>query len=121
MRRRDGSGPARVVFAVAVAVVATAGLGLQGCTGSGRQSLKTYDNRFDPAVVKATAGEAVTVSLKNEGGAQHNFSIISLNISRDVNPEGSATVTFTPTQKGTLPFFYKFHGGQGMVGTITVS
>jgi plastocyanin len=129
----------------AVLIVATAGLVLAGCGGGSSDKAKSdssettaaaasnagggdtlnltaEDFKFNPTTLTGTAGKAVTVSIKNTGQAEHNFSISSLNVSKDVEKGESATVTFTPAQSGTIQFFCKYHkDSQGMVGTLNVS
>ena len=84
--------------------------------------LETRDFSFNPDTIQATAGKAVKVTITNKGGVEHNFSITSLHVSKDVEKGESATVTFTPTQSGTLEFFCKYHvDSYGMKGSITVT
>ena len=84
--------------------------------------LETHDFAFSPTTFQATAGKAVKVTITNKGGVEHNFSITSLHVSKDIEKGESATVTFTPTQSGTLEFFCKYHvDSNGMKGTITVT
>src|SRR3954447_2484295 len=85
-------------------------------------SLKTKDFMFEPNTLTAKAGQAVTVTIKNEGQAEHNFSITSLNVNKDIEKGESQTVTFTPTSAGTVQFFCEYHkDSKGMVGTLTVT
>ena len=98
-----------------------------GCSSSSSKKsasvkLETRDFSFSPATIQATAGKAVKVTITNKGGVEHNFSITSLHVSKDVDKGGTETVTFTPTQSGTLEFFCKYHvDSNGMKGTITVT
>ena len=82
----------------------------------------TTDFKFTPTTLTATAGKPVTVTIKNNGQAEHNFSIDSLKADKDIEKGESATVTFTPTQAGGIEFFCKYHkASNGMTGTLTVS
>ena len=127
----------------AVLIVATAGLVLAGCGGGGNKeksdssettaaastaggaatvNLTTEDFKFNPTTLSATAGKPVTVSIKNNGNAEHNFSIDSLKVDKDIEKGESETVSFTPSQSGTIEFFCKYHkNSQGMVGTLNVT
>ena len=126
----------------AVLIATTAGLVLAGCGGGGSKkaessdttaaspsggggatiSLAAKDFMFDPTTLTATAGKPVTVTIKNEGQAEHNFSIESLKVNQDIEKGESKTVTFTPTQSGSIQFFCEYHkNSHGMVGTLTVT
>jgi plastocyanin len=78
------------------------------------------DFYFDPTELTGEAGKPVTVKLENEGNAAHTFTISELNVDEVVQPGEEATVTFTPTEDGTLTFFCRFHRSQGMEGTLKV-
>lgn len=89
---------------------------------SGSLSVVTQDFKFVPATLNARVGQAVTVALKNEGKAEHNFSISSLNVNQDLKPGETATVTFTPKTAGDVQFFCEYHHiTKNMVGTLTVT
>ena len=130
----------------AVLIVATVGLVFAACGGSSSSSkssgttegttatsaasggggatlnVVTKDFIFEPTTLTATAGKPVTVTIKNEGQAEHNFSISSLKVNQDVEKGESKTVTFTPTQSGTIQFFCEYHkNSHGMVGTLAVT
>jgi nitrosocyanin len=125
----------------AVLIIATAGLVLAGCGGGGGNkkaeangaassgtsggatvNLVAKDFQFEPTTITATAGKPVTVTIKNEGQAEHNFSIESLKVDKDIEKGESQTVTFTPTQSGQVQFFCEYHkNSHGMVGTLNVS
>ena len=112
-----------------MACTAGAFAALPGCSsGSGKSSsasntvtLEAYDNYFKPAELTAQAGKRITIEFKNEGVAEHNFSITDLDVSKDVEAHKKATVTFTPGSSGALPFFCKYHEALGMKGTLTVT
>ncbi|MSQ61263.1 MAG: c-type cytochrome [Dehalococcoidia bacterium] len=88
------------------------------------------DNSFDPALITVTAGQAATISLRNEGSAIHNMRIAGTDAQYDtsddtvsspdtVRPNGTASLSFTAAAAGTLKFRCDFHPVD-MVGTITV-
>ncbi|MCU1450678.1 MAG: cupredoxin protein [Acidimicrobiales bacterium] len=88
---------------------------------SGALSVVTQDFMFVPASLDAKVGQAVTVTIKNEGKAEHNFSITSLNVNKDLAPGKTETVTFTPKTAGDLQYFCEYHkASKNMVGTLTV-
>jgi len=119
-------------------IVATTGIVVAGCGGGGNKkatatgasssgngatvNLVAKDFMFEPATITATAGKPVTVAVKNEGQAEHNFTITSLKVDKDIEKGESQTVTFTPTQSGTVQFFCEYHHiSNGMVGTLNVT
>lgn len=127
-------------WSTAILIVATAAVVLAGCGGGGGTkkaqatgaassgsggatvNLVAKDFAFSPTTITATAGKPVTVTIKNEGQAEHNFSIESLKVNKDIEKGESQTVTFTPTQSGSLQFFCEYHkDSHGMVGTVTVT
>lgn len=126
-------------WTTAVLIIATAGLVLAGCGGGGNKkaeatgaassggggatvNLVAKDFQFEPTTITATAGKPVTVTIKNEGQAEHNFSIESLKVNKDIEKGESQTVTFTPTQSGSIQFFCEYHkNSHGMVGTLNVA
>jgi nitrosocyanin len=126
-------------WTTAVLIVAAAGIVIAGCGGGGGKkatatgassssgngatvNLVAKDFMFEPATMTATAGKPVTVTIKNEGQAEHNFSIESLKVNKDVEKGESQTVTFTPTQSGTVQFFCEYHkNSHGMMGSLNVT
>jgi plastocyanin len=109
--------------------VAAAMLGLAGCGGSDKKSdsgsateLEAYDFRFDPTALSAKAGQKVTLTVKNEGSAEHNLTIAEANVDEDVDKGDSKTVTFTAPAAGTYQYFCEYHkASKNMVGTLTVT
>ncbi len=80
------------------------------------------DNAFDPPTLNAKVGEKVTITLKNQDSVEHNFTISSLKVGKDIEKGETVTVTFTPTQAGAIQFFCKYHKvSNNMVGTLNVS
>ena len=114
----------RKVLALGVAALA-AGLLLGACgravQASGKVSkgpasgdavkMEARDNEFRPGVIKAQAGEEVTVEVTNRGGSDHNFVIATLDISTGtLKPDEVATATFVMPDSST-EFVCTFHGG----------
>ena len=61
----------------------------------------------------------ITLELKNEGKALHNFSISGLDIDQDVQPDQKMNVSVTVPASGNLVFFCKYHqASNGMQGAI---
>lgn len=125
-------------WTTAALIIATAGLVFAGCgggssgkkasatgassSGEGTVNVVAKDFMFAPTTINATAGKPITVTVKNDGQAEHNFSIESLKVNQDIEKGESKTVTFTPTQSGSIQFFCEYHkNSHGMVGTLNVT
>jgi plastocyanin len=74
---------------------------------------------FDPSCAR-TKG-TVTVTIKNVGDTEHNFSISSMSIDKDIEKGQTATVTVTLPSSGVVQFFCKYHKSSGMQGAFIVS
>jgi plastocyanin len=92
-----------------------------GCTGT------TFC--FEPAALTATGGSQVTVTLNNAGAATHSLCFRTAPEACTPNPESgtpasaSSTVTVTTPASGTVAYYCKVagHEGLGMRGNLTVS
>ncbi len=98
---------------------------LSACSGGGGSgpSLELKEYSFTPNTVTLTAGQPVTLTLKNTGTLQHDFAIPDLNVTSPVvNPGQTTTYTFTPSRAGTFQFICNQPGHKeaGMVGTATI-
>ena len=91
-------------------------------SGSGT-TVEGYDFRFDPKVLNVKTGQKVTLTFKNEGTAEHNFSITNLSVDQDAQPGAAKTVTFAaPGSAGDVQFFCSYHkDSHNMMGTLHVS
>jgi plastocyanin len=81
--------------------------------------LEADDFYFAPTFVKTKRGATVTVEFKNEGKMPHTFTIAKPHIDVVLQPGQKRTVTVTlPTAAKSLPFYCRFHQGQGMQGAF---
>ena len=89
--------------------------------GAGGVVVEMVDIAFVPAEVAIPADTPVTFALPNTGLALHNFSVEALDVSVDVPPGQTATVTIT-APAGVYEFICAIpgHAAAGMVGTLTV-
>ena len=99
--------------------------GTQDVSGKGTFELEMDNDNgkfyFKPTVLKGTAGQQLTLTLKNEGNTVHNFSLVGSEangVDVQAGQEGSVQVTFP--QSGFVEFFCKYHRSLGMVGELTV-
>jgi len=89
-----------------------------GTATGGAVEIDQHDYFFSPTYVKVPAGvTSVTVTVKNVGQAEHNFSVPSANVSDDLTPGQSVTVTVPVTGQALL-FFCRFHRSLGMQGAF---
>lgn len=84
------------------------------------------DNKFAVTSMTSKAGQPVTISLKNNGSAIHNFHITDVkddsgNDIKDTSIDAGKTdtLTFTVSKPGTYHFQCDFHPAD-MKGTITL-
>jgi outer membrane protein assembly factor BamB/plastocyanin/endonuclease YncB( thermonuclease family) len=84
-------------------------------------TLDLRDLRFDPTELTIPANTEVVVKLTNVGSVPHNFSIDELNISVDLDPGETTTVTIN-APAGTYEYYCDVPGHRisGMVGTLIV-
>ena len=93
--------------------------GTKDVSGMTTVEVEMDDFYFDPTILKGTAGQQITLELKNEGSALHNFTQTDQGLDQDVQPDGTQEVTVTFPQSGQLEFFCKYHKGSGMVGALS--
>jgi plastocyanin len=118
-----------IVLLVAISLVAVllAGCGGGASSGGGAAPLTvtvtTNEFKFDPAVINATPGQTVNLTVKNIGSVQHTFVLANANVKITVDPGKSVTQTFTaPAVAGTFTFECDVAGHKeaGMVGQLIV-
>jgi plastocyanin len=85
----------------------------------GSAEVELDDYYFEPTVLKGKPGSSVTLELKNEGSVEHNFTIDSQGIDKDLEPGKSAKVSVTIPKSGALSFYCKYHKSMGMAGALT--
>ena len=85
---------------------------------SGEAEVELDDFYFEPTVLRGKPGSQVTLELKNEGSTEHNFTIDSQSIDKDVEAGEDAKVTVTFPKSGEISFYCKYHKGMGMAGAL---
>jgi plastocyanin len=86
---------------------------------SGEAEVELDDFYFEPTVLRGKPGSQVTLELKNEGSTEHNLSIDSQSIDKDVQAGEDAKVTVTFPKSGQLSFYCKYHKDMGMAGALS--
>src|SRR5947208_4336894 len=76
---------------------------------------------FNPTILQGSAGQSITLEIKNDGSVQHNFSITSMNVNVTIQPSASQEVKVTVPQTGTVEYFCSFHHALGMAGELSVA
>jgi plastocyanin len=120
---------ASVVVVIAAAFVACGGgddedddsPGPSGGGNSAAIDVRMLDFAYESTGVRGVAGQQTTLNLKNDGAQPHTFTITGLVDSGTVAPGQSKTISFTPTQAGTLTFFCAIHSQAVMSGRMTVN
>ena len=86
---------------------------------SGSAEVELDDYYFKPTVLKGKPGSSVTLELKNEGSVEHNFTIDSQKIDKDLEAGEDAKVSVTIPKSGVISFYCKYHKSMGMAGALT--
>jgi plastocyanin len=89
--------------------------------GPASQSIVIADFSYAPNAFSVRVGQTVTVMVQNSGSFPHTFTISGVVASGTLGGGASTSVSFTPTQAGTLTFFCSIHGQATMSGTVTVA
>lgn len=93
---------------------------------AGQKSIEVEmdDFYFSPTVIKGEASQTITIELKNQGSALHNFSVQAFNetIDQDVKPGETkkVKVQFGNVLDSIAVFECKYHASQGMRGALEV-
>lgn len=78
------------------------------------------DFYFGPTFVRATAGQAFTLELENEGKEPHTFTSTDLGIDEQLDPGQKRTIRITAPQSGVALVICRIHQALGMQGAIFV-
>lgn len=96
-------------------------MGLKDFSGVGTNiavEFQIKDFSFTPTFVKVLPGTNVNVQLDNLGQAEHTFTIDSLEVDHQLAPGGQIEGQFKLPDSGVIPFYCRFHVGQGMQGAF---
>lgn len=87
---------------------------------SAKVSIQALDPYFQPSQITGTFGQAMEVTVKNEGKAPHTFTIDELRVDQEVAPGKSITIKLSPAEPGEFNFYCKYHVASGMRGSLLV-
>jgi plastocyanin len=94
--------------------------GSEDVAGISELEVEVDDFYFAPTVLEGEAGQALSLSLFNEGAAPHTFTIDDqdVDVQLGAGESGQAEVTFPDS--GALVFYCRFHVSGGMLGGLSV-
>jgi plastocyanin len=99
--------------------------GTKDATGKTTFAIESHNDSsgyyFDPTILTGSAGQSITLEIKNAGSVPHNFSITSMNVNITLQPGASQEVKVTFPQTGTVEYFCSFHHALGMAGELSVT
>lgn len=95
-------------------------MGTKDATDGGTVEVDLSDNAFGPTYIKAPAGAKITLSLKNTGQREHNFTMKAANVNEDLQPGSSKDVKVMVPQASDVSFFCEYHKAIGMQGSFIV-
>jgi plastocyanin len=79
------------------------------------------DFYFEPTTIKAPGGSTATLKLFNEGDQVHTFTIDSLDVDEELQPEAKKTIEVELGTDSKVDFYCRFHGeSQGMKGSFSL-
>ncbi len=92
--------------------------GTQSVKGKTALELEADSNYFKPTFLRGDPGQTLTLTIENESGALHNFSVAGQPIDVDIPAKGKIQVRVTFPTAGAARFFCKYHADQGMNGEL---
>jgi len=87
----------------------------------GETKMELDDYYFGPTLLRGKPGANVKLELRNEGSVEHNLTIASQGIDKDIEAGEDATVTVTIPKSGVVAFYCKYHRSMGMAGALTTN
>jgi plastocyanin len=109
---------AKTAMAVAFASACVAYAPLASAADSTTLEVSIKDNKFQPAEVKAKAGNEIVFKVKNLGTAPIEFESELLQVEQVIKPNAEGTVKVKPQKPGSYVFFDDLH--QDTKGTLVV-
>ena len=88
---------------------------------SGKVEVELDDNYFKPTILKGKPGQMVELELKNEGSAEHTFTIAEQSVNKEIQPGDETETEVKFPASGELKFVCMFHQGEGMIGALQSS
>lgn len=95
--------------------------GTMDVSGMSTVTITASNYYFDPSVLKGSPGQKLSLVIKNSSSTQHNFSVKTQNINKDLDSGASVTTHVTFPASGVLSFFCEYHKSMGMAGGLLTS
>ncbi|MFL6237866.1 MAG: cupredoxin domain-containing protein [Actinomycetes bacterium] len=92
--------------------------GTHDVTGMSAFEIEADNFYFEPSVLKGTPGQHLTITIKNTSGTNHNFTVASQHVNKDLDGGKTETVSVTFPASGTISFFCEYHKASGMAGGL---
>jgi len=91
--------------------------------GAAEVTVVASEFRFEPSTITIPAGEAVNITLVNEGALPHDLTIPALGVRVVAGPGGQETVGLARPPGGTYEILCSLpgHAEAGMIGTLEVT
>lgn len=84
-----------------------------------KADMELDDYYFEPTLMRGKPGAKVELELENKSSTEHNLTIASQGIDKDIEAGEDATVTVTIPQSGVVAYYCKYHRSMGMAGALT--
>ena len=129
MRRVIGLGVAVALVTGSVALGACRG-GEESGDGGGQPAasaspdvllIELDDFYIDPEEIQGRVGQTYEVTAFSEGQQKHTLTIDELGVDREFPPSDTQIFPLTLPEAGEFKVYCRFHAGQGMTATLTVS
>ena len=92
--------------------------GVKDVSGMSSLDVEMDDYYFSPTVIRGKPSQKLTLNFSNHGTVEHNFTITSQGLNKDVEPKKTASVQVTLPSSGVLVFYCKYHKTLGMAGEL---
>ncbi|HEU5140171.1 MAG TPA: cupredoxin domain-containing protein [Bacillales bacterium] len=92
----------------------------EGKMMEGAKETELDDFYFEPKKITIQQGEKAKLTLKNEGDAEHTFTVEELGVDVEIEPGETKTITITGKKPGTYMLICEYHKDKGMTGKIIV-
>jgi plastocyanin len=96
-------------FVLAAAPLAFAAIGPASAQDAASLQLSIRNHRFEPAELKAPAGKALTLKVKNLDATPEEFESKTLRVEKIIAGNGEATIQLRALQPGRYKFFGEYH------------